>query len=175
MACLAAYNEGKLHGVWIDPLLGAEHIEAEVAKMIAKSPAYGPEEALIHDYEGFQGFDIGETGDWEFVAEVAELIDNNPLIAYLLKAEGYPETVAGLKEAQDYHDEHYWGKFESYREVAEELLNEQGLLDEVPECLRGWIDLQGYGEDLFGASGSFFEIEVVDSQGLTHRHAYRNR
>lgn len=37
-ACLAAYNNGRLHGRWIDCASGADHIRAELAAMLRESP-----------------------------------------------------------------------------------------------------------------------------------------
>jgi len=53
VACLAAYNAGRLHGRWIDAAQDAADIQAEVRKMLAASPQADAEEWAIHDYEGF--------------------------------------------------------------------------------------------------------------------------
>ena len=54
VACLAAYNNGCLHGRWIDATTPDE-IRREVSAMLAASPEPGSEEHAIHDYEGFEG------------------------------------------------------------------------------------------------------------------------
>jgi hypothetical protein len=38
VACLAAYNNGKLHGRWIDAAQGIDLIWAEVQAMLQESP-----------------------------------------------------------------------------------------------------------------------------------------
>lgn len=55
VACLAAYNNGKLHGRWIDATQGEDHIWDETRAMHAESPEPDAEEWSIHDYEGFEG------------------------------------------------------------------------------------------------------------------------
>lgn len=42
MACLAAYNNGKLHGCWIDA------IQDQINSMLASSPEEDAEEYAIH-------------------------------------------------------------------------------------------------------------------------------
>ena len=54
-ACLAAYNNGRLHGRWIDATQEPDDIQAEISEMLAASPITDAEEWAIHDYEGFEG------------------------------------------------------------------------------------------------------------------------
>lgn len=49
IACLAAYNSGKLHGRWIDADQDADDIRREVAEMLKASPEPNAEEWAIHD------------------------------------------------------------------------------------------------------------------------------
>ena len=53
VADLAAYNSGKLHGVWIDATEDLEDIQTQVQEMLKKSPEPFTEEYAIHDYEYF--------------------------------------------------------------------------------------------------------------------------
>jgi len=55
VADLAAYNNGRLHGVWINACLDPEDIQEQVNKMLAESPEPDAEEYAIHDFEGFGG------------------------------------------------------------------------------------------------------------------------
>ena len=58
VACLAAYNNGYLHGAWIEADQDADEIRDEIAAMLARSPIEHAEEYAIHDYEGFEGVTI---------------------------------------------------------------------------------------------------------------------
>lgn len=74
VACLSAYNSGRLHGRWIDANQDADAIRDEIAAMLAASPDYdGSGEWAIHDHEGLGS--IGENEDIDRVAEIAAAID----------------------------------------------------------------------------------------------------
>jgi antirestriction protein len=70
VADLAAYNEGTLHGAWIDANQDAESIQAEIAAMLLP----GHEEWAIHDFEGFEGIRLSEYESIETVSALATLI-----------------------------------------------------------------------------------------------------
>ncbi len=56
VACLAAYNNGKLHGAWIDATQDIDDIQEQVSQMLDESPEEDAEEYAIHDYEGYDGY-----------------------------------------------------------------------------------------------------------------------
>ena len=61
VACLSSYNEGVLHGCWIDATQGYDDIESKIRDMLSKSPCDGiAEEWAIHDYENFCGLEFSE-------------------------------------------------------------------------------------------------------------------
>ena len=70
VACLAAYNNGYLHGAWIDADQEPEAITEEVRAILAASPIPEAEEWAIHDHEGFEGAEVSE---WSGFAEVSSL------------------------------------------------------------------------------------------------------
>jgi len=87
VACLASYNNGVLHGEWIDAAQGVDGIWKEVSQMLLKSPAEYAEEWAIHDYDGFEGIHLSEYASFETVAEYAAFIEEHgklggKLIAY---------------------------------------------------------------------------------------------
>ena len=73
VACLAAYNNGILHGAWIEAVDAWSMWEA-TRDMLAKSPIPDAEEWAIHDYEGFASIRISEYASFERVAELAGFI-----------------------------------------------------------------------------------------------------
>ena len=75
VACLAAYNNGHLHGRWIDASQGESHIWEQTRAMLAASPEDGAEEWAIHDYEGFEGAPLSEYASFETVAALADFIE----------------------------------------------------------------------------------------------------
>jgi len=77
VACLAAYNNGILHGQWIDANQEVDDIHEEIKKILRASPIPGAEEFAIHDYEGFCGLRIEEYQDIATVAEMAAMIEEH--------------------------------------------------------------------------------------------------
>ena len=77
VADLAAYNNGKLHGVWIDATQDLEDIQEQIKQMLAKSPEGFAEEYAIHDYEGFCGYSVSEYDSIELVHEIAFFIEEH--------------------------------------------------------------------------------------------------
>src|SRR5690348_8373610 len=76
VASLSDYNNGVLHGKWIDAAQEAEEIQTEISRMLAASPTMRElgdpaEESAIHDHEDFAGFEPGEYEDLETVSRVA--------------------------------------------------------------------------------------------------------
>lgn len=73
IADLAAYNAGRLHGVWIDFDSGttADEVQSAIDAMLKDSPVPDAEEWDIHDSEHFAGF---RSNDLELLCQVADLI-----------------------------------------------------------------------------------------------------
>jgi len=53
VADLSAYNNGKLHGAWINTIDELDDIQDQINDMLRKSPEGFAEEYVIYDYEGF--------------------------------------------------------------------------------------------------------------------------
>ena len=60
VADLAAYNAGVLHGVWINATDPVRSIHEQIHAMLAESPQPDAEDFAIHDFEGFEGYAVGE-------------------------------------------------------------------------------------------------------------------
>lgn len=140
VACLASYNNGTLHGVWIDASQGVEGIWKDVSQMLLKSPAEYAEEWAIHDYEGFEGIHLSEYASFETVADYAKFIEEHgklggKLIAY----------YGDLDDARDAISDHYAGEFDSLSDYAEQLTEET---TQIPEALRYYIDYEAMARDL---------------------------
>ncbi|MCP4316242.1 MAG: antirestriction protein ArdA [Hyphomicrobiales bacterium] len=84
VACLAAYNAGKLHGRWIEATDEPEEIHAQIQAMLKDSPERMAEEYAIHDYEGFGEGAVSEYSSVETVHDMAVFIDENPELGLLL-------------------------------------------------------------------------------------------
>ena len=58
VACLAAYNSGRLHGAWINADQKPASLQSEVSAMLKASTLPGAEDFAIQDFEGFEGLHI---------------------------------------------------------------------------------------------------------------------
>lgn len=161
VASLADYNEGRLHGAWIDAAQTSSEIMDAVRAMLRDSPSLGAEEWAIHDYEGFGPLSIHEYEDFETVARVAAGIVEH--------GEGfgaYAEFIDCDADLLDGYEDAYMGEYESGAELAEELLEGSGIvevLNQLPEGLQPYVsvDYEAYFDDLV-ANG---EIATAPSSG----------
>ncbi|MBI1278441.1 MAG: antirestriction protein ArdA [Anaerolineaceae bacterium] len=133
VACLASYNNGILHGAWIDADQDAESIFADVQTMLAASPMSDAEEWAIHDYEGFYGCSLSESEGFEQVSKLAMfLAEQGRLGAELVSHFG-----GSLDEARQALEENYCGEYTSLADFAEELTAETVI---IPIQLVYYID-----------------------------------
>lgn len=140
VACLAAYNSGYLHGVWIDAAQEAWTIWDEVQAMLRASPVADAEEWAIHDYEGFGGVRIAESESFEDVSALAAFaVAHGDLGAALLDYYG-----GDLAEAQQAIDDRYLGTHASLADYMQEVTEETAP---VPQPLRYYIDWQAMARD----------------------------
>lgn len=156
VACLAAYNNGYLHGAWINADQDADEIRAEISAMLARSPIKGAEEYAIHDYEGFEGVAIREYAGIESVARMGAFIaEHGALGAGLLE-----QFVGDIDQAESALENCYHGQFASLADYMEELTAESVT---IPEALRYYIDWDAMARDA-EMSGEFFTIETASDE-----------
>jgi antirestriction protein len=122
VACLAAYNNGRLHGEWIDADQTADAIYENVKQMLAASPEPGAEEWAIHDYEGFGELRLSEWESFERVAAIAEGIaeHGDAFTAWLSYDPDQEPAAEGFEDA-------YRGEWDSLRDYAEDYADQAGL------------------------------------------------
>ena len=139
VACLAAYNNGHLHGEWIDVTDEASIWEA-VQAMLFASPIDEAEEWAIHDYEGFEGAEVGEYYSFESVVKLADYIrERGELGAQVFNYYG-----GNIEDAQARFDE-YAGEYNSLADYAEELTEQTG--ETIPQRLAPYIDYKAMAHD----------------------------
>ena len=167
VADLAAYNNGNLHGKWIDAAQSPEEIQAEIDEILASSPEPFAEEWAIHDYEGFGDLKLGEYETIADVSRVAELLEE-----YGEVFAGVVSNFGGLSDldaAEEAMKENYQGAHKSLDdwayEFAMETVGEAGL-----GPYASYIDWERVGHDA-ELSGDIFTIETDDGQV----HVFWNR
>ncbi|WP_445392399.1 antirestriction protein ArdA [Stenotrophomonas pavanii] len=117
------------------------------------------EEWAVHDYDDLPA-SWGEYPDLdklcEFVATLEEL-DDGEQEAFLAYRDHEHDGVT----VDDFRDA-YAGQFDSWADFAENLIEEQGVLADVPAELARYFDYESYGRDLrlggdaYEASGFYF-------------------
>lgn len=141
VACLAAYNNGILHGRWIDATQGEEHIWHRIREMLKASPIQGAEEYAIQDYEGFEGVTLGEYSSVSQVADIADFIDEHGTLAAKLTL-----YFGDVDEARKAMEDRYHGVYESVADFAQQITEET---TQIPANLQYYIDWERMGRDLF--------------------------
>jgi antirestriction protein len=160
VACLAAYNNGCLHGRWIEATTPDE-VMSEVRAMLADSPLPDAEEWAIHDNEGFEGLNISEYEGIQSVVEKAEFIEKyGRLGAELVTYYGDLETARKALE------DDYAGVYKSLAEFAEELTEQS---TQIPHSLQYYIDYERMARDL--AVNDVLAIEL----GFDEMHVFWSR
>ncbi len=155
VACLAAYNAGKLHGNWIDANQEPDDIMADIQEMLVASPEPDAEEWAIHDYEGFESLSLSEYESTERVSELAAFIEEHgELGAQVMNYYGH-----SLDEARQALGENYCGEYQSLEDYAEQFAEDCGYLNQVPENLRSYIDFERMGRDM-ELGGDIFTVEL---------------
>ena len=152
VADLAAYNNGILHGVWIDATDDVDDIQDQINKMLAESPEEFAEEYAIHDYEGFEGYPLGEYEGIQAAHDIACFIEEYPGIA----GELLSHFGGDIDEARQAMEDNYCGCYRSVADYAEELTEET---TQIPQSLAYYIDYEKMGRDM-ELGGDIFTIET---------------
>ncbi|MDB5584497.1 MAG: antirestriction protein [Bradyrhizobium sp.] len=163
VACLAAYNNGFLHGAWIDAARDVWEIWQDIRDMLAASPIEGAEEHAIHDYEGFGDVRISEYADIDRVAEIAAFVVEHGALGTALLSYFSDD----LDEARAAIDDCYLGQHASLSDYLQEVTEES---IEIPESLRPYIDWASMAHDA-ELGGELFVIEL----GYDQAHVFAAR
>jgi antirestriction protein len=149
VASLSDYNNGHLHGIWLDADREPEDVHADIQTMLAQSHDPGAEEFAIHDFEGFGEARIDEYDSIELVTRIARGIAEHGL-AFAAWANVQDDDEASLDQFTDA----YIGHYDSVDTYAEQLIDDLGyqqlLDDSVPESLRPYarIDTEALARDM---------------------------
>lgn len=152
VACLAAYNNGYLHGQWVDLDQPLDDVWNAIRTMLKTSPIPDSEEWAIHDYEGFEGYDLGEYEGIENAHALAQFIlEHGELGGLMLN-----HMSGDLALAQSAIEDNYQGKYTSLADYAEELTTDT---TEIPQHLVYYIDYEAMARDM-QLNGDIFTLET---------------
>lgn len=166
-ACLASYNNGVLHGAWIDASTDTEEMQEQVDAMLRASkfpnvtvehPETGEqvpsaEEFAIHDYDGLPST-LGEYCGLDAIAEYMEFIEaveetgtDDPAALAQAMVDNW-HSVEYAKDALD----NYMGTYSSFRDYADEAADEMIACHTAdgnsPQMLINYFDYEAWARDL---------------------------
>lgn len=179
VADLASYNNGILHGAWIDATSDADEMQEKVNEILRASrfpnvmvefegkQVPSAEEFAIHDFEGEA---LKGLREYCGLAAVAARVELDEIAEDELGSDGlaivlaYWDNIGMQYMPNDIADAvkqvrgAYCGSFSSWTDWAENYCEETGLLDSIPENLRYYFDFEAYGRDA-RCNGDIFENE----------------
>jgi len=160
VADLAAYNNGYLHGVWIDATQDIDDIWEQINKMLKASPIDEvAEEYAIHDFEGFGSYRLGEYEGIETAQKIACFIEEHSEIG----GELLDHFNGDIEDATKAIEDNYCGCHKSVADYAQELTEETS---EIPKHLELYIDYEKMGRvmeingDIYTIETSFEEVHI---------------
>lgn len=156
IACLAAYNNGILHGIWIPANEGTDTIHVTIYNVLKTSPIPNAEEWAIHDYEGFGDLRIPEHCSVEKVTAMADLITKHGELA----AEVLNHTDMDFEYAKKLLTEGYIGVYDSVADYAEQLTEDT---IRIPSQLAYYIDYEAMARDM-ELNGDIFTLKAPNNQ-----------
>ncbi|MEK6832724.1 MAG: antirestriction protein ArdA [Nanoarchaeota archaeon] len=152
VASLADYNNGNLHGIWIDldENTDVDEVFEKINKMLSESKYPVAEEFAIHDYDDFGGMEINENESIENVVEMANYLTKHG------EAFALWSNNVGFEGAKDNFEEAYVGHYDSKKQYAEQFADDIYSAKDLGE-LAIYIDWEKYADDLF--SNDYCDIE----------------
>ncbi len=152
------FTSNPLHGRWFD--LDPDTTEEVIRESLAKELNNGQDidELFIADSEGFatyfssrECFDFSEWADFLDELETTHL-DHEVIMAYFENCGS--AAISDIEEA-------YAGEWENEEAFAEDLLEQCGDLDSMPDNLRSYFDYEKFARDLmisdyFESNGHYF-------------------
>lgn len=137
----AKYNDGNLFGKWFDLEDYTDRDDFYEACAELHADEEDPE-FMFQDWEGIPDGMVGECSVspecWDLI-EAYSQHDEDAVNAYLY--------CFGEWNENDFRDR-YRGEYTSWEDFAEQLVDELGYLDEIPEHLRYYFDYEKYARDL---------------------------
>lgn len=159
IGCLAAYNNGRLHGEWVNAAVEGEEMVEAARRILATSPEPGAEEWAIFDDDEFGAFKVGEFESLETVARVARGIaaHGEAFAAWAQLHDADPDMLEQFEDA-------CLGEYESEEEWAREVMDDIGLetflkTGPLPETIRPYIrvDYAAWARDAMLSGDVHFE------------------
>ena len=151
VACLAAYNNGTLHGAWLDADQEPDTLDEAINEMLRRSPEPGAEEWGIFDYEGFAPYQLHEYESLADVSAIARgIVEHGPVFAALLD-----HHDGSLNDTRTALTENYCGAWRSLDDYVEDTIRD---CHDIPAYLDSYIDWAAMGRDM-ETNGELYTLE----------------
>lgn len=128
---LADYNEGYLHGAWVDATQDPDDLREAAQRILRTSRSAFAEEWAIFDYQGFGTLQLDEYEHLDTVSRIAKGIRQY--------GEAYAAWVAYVgtdnDEQLDRFEDHFLGEFDSVEAYVEHVIEETGIQRDLDEAL----------------------------------------
>ena len=154
VACLASYNNGILHGAWIEgsDLEDLDCLKEAIEAVLEASPEPGAEEYAIHDHEGLPDFLRGEWPNLsdvvDYCQQLTKCCDDTEQLAYRKACEAESQVMT-----KDDALESYMGCYDSEADFAEQYYLERCSFPEEIQPLINHVDWGQVWECEFDCAG----------------------
>lgn len=149
IGCLHCYNAGHLVGEWY-PAAEADDISTDSLHIDSGTIArVSCEELWVMDHEGLPisgECSPAEAARWGQLLEEVDEHQRGAFTAWVL-AGNYSHDGDGMPNVSDFEDA-YAGEWDSFREYAENLADETGMLAGVPDEIAAYFNWDAWTRDL---------------------------
>lgn len=134
---LADYNNGTLHGDWVDAAVDDEELIVAAQRILATSEEPDAEEYAIFDYDDFGDFKVEQYEQLSLVAKVARGIQEHgdAFAAWAQLHDADPDML-------DAFEDNYLGEYDSPEVWAREIADESNIEQRIKETFGA--DLASY-------------------------------
>lgn len=152
------YNCGSIFGKWMDLTDFDDKDEFYEACNALHNDEEDPE-LMFQDWEGIPDGLASESHiNWDFIEAYKQAVEEGNGGAF------FAWTQYSLGCDYDAFQNAYLCEAESEEEYAYQLVEECGLLDGMPEALRGYFDYEAYARDLFSSDYVFYDGYVFSNR-----------
>lgn len=141
--CLAAYNNGILHGSWIDTSTDVDEMKEAIDQILKTSPIKGAEEWAVHDFENMP-VNLGEYPQLKMIAAFESFVEEN---GHIIR-EDLVAIVEDANRLDDIDMENLAGIFDEFSDYSDEAADELLATYKTPDAVRTYFDYEAFGRDL---------------------------
>lgn len=148
IGCLACYNAGRLVGDWFAAIDAAGVTTYDLHGAHSRTDSH--DELWVMDLENLLTHEEMSPAEAARQAECLAAVDERlrpALIAWVRSGDYVAEGAGDLPSLPDF-EERYCGEWDSFRDYAESLADDIGLLDGVPEEIARYFDWRSWTRDL---------------------------